>query len=350
MNRKLDSGFHRNDEKRQFLIFLRNNHVVDYEGSMLGRGLHIKKNLVFLMLFVPIMIFSQLAWGQGEKPKIPVFVSILPQAYFLERIGGSYVDVEVLIGAGQSPHSYEPTPKQMAKLATAKAFFSIGVPVEKGVLRKIRQSHKQLIIVETQQGITYRYLAGHDHDHGDSHGKAHSTEGLVTYAPATAGQKTPDPHIWMAPKLVKIQARNIYEALNRLDPAHKQEYATNLRAFDADLDRVDARISRALAPFKGRKMYVFHPSFGYFANAYGLIQVPIEIEGKEPGARQLAKLIDQAKKDRVKVMFVQPQFSARSAEAVAKAIGGVVVPIDPLARDYLANLDSIAAAVEGGLR
>ena len=307
---------------------------------MFGKGMNVKKSLVFLMLFVPIMIFSQLAWGQGEKNKIPVFASILPQAYFLERIGGSHVDVEVLIGAGQSPHSYEPTPKQMAKLATAKAFFSIGVPVEKGVLRKIRQSHKQLIIVETQQGITYRYLAGHDYEHGEAHGKDRKPE----------GKKEPDPHIWMAPKLVKIQARNICDALNRLDPAHKKEYAANMRAFDADLDRVDARISRSLAPFKGRKMYVFHPSFGYFADAYGLIQVPIEIEGKEPGARQLTKFIDRAKKDGVKVMFVQPQFSARSAEAVAKAIGGVVVPIDPLARDYLANLDRIAAAVEQGLR
>jgi len=309
-----------------------------------------KKSLVFLMMIFPMLVFTQLAWGQGEKTRIPVFVSILPQAYFLERIGGSHVDVEVLIGAGQSPHSYEPTPKQMAKLATARAFFTIGVPVEKGVLRKIRQSHKQLVIVETQQGITYRYLDGHHHNDGDSHGKAHGTEEFTTYAPAKAGQKTPDPHIWMAPKLVKIQARNICDAMNRLDLAHKQEYAANLRAFDADLDRVDARIAHSLAPFKGRKMYVFHPSFGYFADAYGLIQVPIEIEGKEPGARQLAKLIDKAKKDRVKVMFVQPQFSARSAEAVAKAIGGVVVPIDPLARDYLANLDKIAAAVERGLR
>jgi zinc transport system substrate-binding protein len=299
-----------------------------------------KKSLVFLMVLVPLLVFSQLAWGQGEKAKIPVFVSILPQAYFLERIGGSHVDVEVLIGAGQSPHSYEPTPKQMAKLATSRVFFSIGVPVEKGVLRKIRQSHKQLAIVETQQGITYRYLDGHDQEYGEAYGKDHKSE----------GKKEPDPHIWMAPKLVKIQARNIYDALSRLDPAHKQEYATNLRTFDADLDRVDARISRSLAPLRGRKMYVFHPSFGYFADAYGLIQVPIEIEGKEPGARQLAKLIDRAKKDRVKVMFVQPQFSARSAEAVAKAIGGVVIPIDPLARDYPANLDKIAAAVERGLR
>jgi len=308
------------------------------------------KAIVSSLVLFSLLSFFQPAWGQGEKAKIPVFVSILPQAYFLERIGGTHVDVEVLIGAGQSPHSYEPTPKQMAKLATARAFFGIGVPVEKGVLRKIRQSHKQLVIVETQQGITYRYLAGHDHEQGEGHGKNERAGGNETHSRAKAGPKTPDPHIWMAPKLAKIQARNICDALNRLDPAHKQEYAANMRAFDADLDRVDARISRSLAPLKGRKMYVFHPAFGYFADAYGLIQVPIEIEGKEPVARQLAKLIDRAKKDGVKVMFVQPQFPARSAEAVAKAIGGVVVPIDPLAGDYPANLDKIAVAVERGLR
>jgi len=301
-----------------------------------------KKKLVALMVLVPMLVFSLLAWGQGERAKFPVFVSIIPQASFLERIGGNHVDVEVLIGEGQSPHNYEPTPKQMAKLATARAYFRIGVPVEKGVMRKIRQSHKNLVIVETQKGIVYRYLAGHHHDHGERQGKH--------LAAAAAGKREPDPHIWMNPRLVKIQARNIQDALGRLDPVHKREYAANLQAFEADLDRVDTRIARSLAPFRGSNMYVFHPAFGYFADAYGLIQVPIEIEGKEPSARQLADLIDGAKKDRVKVMFVQPQFSRRSAEAVAKAIGGVVVPINPLARDYLANLERIAAAVEQGLR
>jgi len=299
-----------------------------------------RKNLVALMVLVPMLVFLQLARGQGERAKVPVFVSIIPQACFLERIGGNHVDVEVLVGEGQSPHSYEPTPKQMANLARARAYFRIGVPVEKGFMRKIRQSHKNLLIVETQKGIVYRYLAGHHQDHGERQGKRHMA----------AGQGEPDPHIWMNPKLVKIQARNIQAALGRLDPIHKREYAANLQAFEADLDRVDARIARSLAPFRGSNIYVFHPAFGYFADAYGLIQVPIEIEGKEPSARQLADLIDRAKKDRVKVMFVQPQFSRRSAEAVAKAIGGVVVPIDPLARDYLANLERIAVAVEQGLR
>jgi len=154
----------------------------------------------------------------------------------------------------------------------------------------------------------------------------------------------------MNPKLVKIQARNIQMALQQLDSLHRQEYEANLKAFLADLDRVDARISRSLAPFRGERMYVYHPAFGYFAEAYGLKQIPIEIEGKEPSARQLADLIDRAKRDKVKVMFVQPQFSRKGAEIIAKAIGGVVVPINPLAPDYLENMEKIAIEVEKGLR
>ncbi|MDQ5986953.1 MAG: zinc transport system substrate-binding protein znuA [Syntrophus sp. SKADARSKE-3] len=297
-----------------------------------------KKGLAVFIVMGLLAIFPPS--GQGET-KIPVFVSILPQSYFLERIGGNHVDVEVLIGKGQSEHTYEPTPKQTAKLAGAKAYFSIGVPPERAVLRKIRQSHKSLLIVETQKGTTYRYLYGYQHDHDDDHG---------TQPHARSGGKEPDPHIWMSPRLVKIQAQNIYEALCRLDPVHKQEYAANLSAFQKDLDRIDVRLAHTLAPFKGSRMYVFHPAFGYFADAYGLIEVPFEVEGKEPSARQLADLINRARQDGVKVIFVQPQFSPKSAEAVAKAIGGIVVPINHLARDYIANLESIAAAVEKGFR
>jgi len=265
-----------------------------------------------------------------------VFVSILPQAYFLERIGGQRIEVEVLVGEGQSPATYEPSPQQMAKLSSAKAYFAIGVPFEKNFVNKIRQSHRELVVVETQRGVPYRYVDSHRHDHdGKASGKGHG--------------RIPDPHIWMDPKLVKVQARNIFDALCRLDPENAKGYSENLKAFLSDLDRVDKRIASTLAPFKGDSMYVFHPAFGYFANSYGLHQVPIEIEGKEPGARQLADIIEKAKKDRVRVIFVEPQFSKKSAEAIARAIGGVVVPINPLSRDYLSNLEKIASAIEKGL-
>lgn len=309
----------------------------------------------------------------GPTPRLPIFVTILPQAYFVERIGGRHVDVSVLVGEGQSPHSYEPTPRQMARLSGARAYFCIGVPVERAVLGKIGASHRKIEIFATQQGVPFRYPDEEGHDNGGNDGKGKprkvkektdastheegrtsarggKTAGKPGAPPHPAGgRRAPDPHIWLDPRLVKIQARNIHDALCRLDPAHRQEYGANLQAFQADLDRVDARIARALAPLKGKKLYVYHPSFGYFAAAYGLIQTPVERGGREPSARQLASLIAAARRDGVKVIFVQSQFPAKSAAAVARAIGGVVVPIDPLARDYLDNLNRIAAAVEQGL-
>lgn len=272
------------------------------------------------------------AWAGPQTP-LSVFVSIPPQAGFVQRIGGEAVAVEVLIGDGQSPHTYEPSPQQMARLSRARAYFAIGIPVEEGVLRKIRPTQPDLLVVATHQDVPLRYVhGGHGHDrHTDPSGRS------------------PDPHIWLSPRLVKVQARHIRDALTRLDPERRSFYAANLQAFEAELDRLDVRIAHALAPLRGRKLYVFHPAFGYFADAYGLIQVSIEIEGKEPGPRQLASLIRAARRDGVKVLFVQPQFSSKSAAAVAKAVGCVVVPMDPLARDYVSNMERLAAAVEEGL-
>ena len=300
-----------------------------------------KKTLILLAASAAFALHGPPAQAQAENTRLTVFVSILPQAYFLERIGGDRVRVEVLVGEGQSPHTYEPTPQQMARLHEAKAWFLIGVPFERHLAQKLRSDGSGPVFVETQKGVPLRTLEKHDRGQNRHEG---------TGGHAEHGAGTRDPHIWMSPRLVKIQARNICEALIRIDPASREPYLKNLQSFLTDLDRVDARIARSLAPVKGQTMYVFHPAFGYFADAYGLIQAPVEIEGKEPGARQLAALIDRAKKDKVRVIFVQPQFSSKSAGVVAKAIGGAVVPINPLAKEYLANLESMASAVEQGLR
>jgi zinc transport system substrate-binding protein len=293
-----------------------------------------KKPKAIYVLLIPILFISCFAGIAYAEAGISAFVSILPQAYFVERVGGRHVDVEVLVGEGQSPATYEPSPQQMAMLSSAKLYFAIGVPFETNLMKKIQQSQKRLVIVETQKGVTYRYLDDHHHD---AKGKEEHHQAI------------PDPHIWMDPNLVKVQAANIRDALSRLDPANAEDYSRNLQLFLSDLDHADKRIRAALAPVKGKSMYVFHPAFGYFADSYGLRQVPVEIEGKEPSARQLAGIIDRAKKDGVRVIFVQRQFSTKSAESIARAVGGAVVPIDPLARDYLANLDRMASLIEKGL-
>lgn len=296
-----------------------------------------KKPKIIYALLIPVLFVGLFAGVVHAEAGMSAFVSILPQAYFLERVGGQHVSVEVLVGEGQSPATYEPSPQQMARLSSAKVYFAIGVPFEKNLLKKIRQSHKKLVIIETQKGVDYRHLETHHHDHDAKGGEKHH-------------HGTPDPHIWMDPNLVKVQATNICDALSKLDPANAEDYSRNLRLFISDLNQTDKRIRVALAPVKGKSMYVFHPAFGYFANSYGLRQIPIEIEGKEPGAKQLAAIIDKAKKDGVRVIFVQPQFSTKSAQSIAGAVGGAVVPIDPLARDYLANLDRLASSIENGLR
>lgn len=262
--------------------------------------------------------------GRQGTQVVQAFVSIQPQADFVRRIGGRHVGVEVLVRPGCGPHNYEPTAKQLARLAEADVFFRIGVPFENRLMKKITAAMPSLNIVDTRKGIKLRKMQP------DGHGKKQ------------AGR---DPHIWMNPRLVKLQSATICQALKKLDPKHAKDYDRNLEKFQADLDRLDAKIAESLAPMKGRTFFVFHPALGYFADAYGLEQRAVEIEGKSPSARQLGELIAKARADDVKVIFVSPQFSSRSARRVAKAIGGVVVPIDPLAEDYIKNMTSIAEKI-----
>ena len=273
--------------------------------------------------------------GAGAPARrVRAIVSILPQAYFVERVGAEHVNVDVLVQPSQSPHSYEPTPKQMAALSKADVFFRIGVPFEEVVMRKIGAAYRDLNVVDTRRGIRLRRMkSAHPHDH---HGKHEQEAGA-------------DPHVWLDPVNVRAMAATIADEFERLDPQHADAYKSNLKAFQADLDAVHARIAQTLAPLKGRKFYVFHPAFGYFGDRYGLEQEPVEIEGKQPSAKQLAHLITDARKEGVKVLFVQPQFAATSANKIAQSIGGAVVRIDPLARDCLKNLQDIAAKLEEAL-
>ncbi len=268
--------------------------------------------------------------GEAEGPRrggrLRVFVSIEPQAFFVEKIADGLAEVEVLVKAGQSPATYAPTPQQVVRLSQADVYFRIGVPFEKALLSKLASSTKRLRIVDTRRGIELRRL-----EEGDSGDRSHGPL---------------DPHVWMSPRLVKIQAETICDALCRLAPGHAATFRKNLAAFQTELDALDARIAEALAPLRGQEVLVFHPAYGYFADAYGLKQVAVETAGKAPSAKRLVELIEWAKRRGIRVVFVQPQFSDRGARAIAEAIGGIVVPLDPLARDYVGNMEAIARSVE----
>ncbi len=257
-----------------------------------------------------------------DTSKFPVTVSILPQAYFANRIGRERLDVQVMVPPGISPATYEPTPKQMAKLAGAKLFFSVGVPFERTLVGKITKLFGHIRIVETASMI-------------DSHGEnSHSH----------------DPHTWLDPVLAKEQAKKMAEALIEADPAGAQQYQQGLAELIKDLDQLNSEIAELLKPHAGKKILVFHPAYGYFARRYSLKQLPIQIEGKAPSAKQLTELIETARASGFRIVFVQPQFSAKTASVVAEQIGAAVVEMDPLSQDYLSNLRKMAGAIEEGVR
>jgi zinc transport system substrate-binding protein len=269
---------------------------------------------LYVVAIAPLLIVALLTGcGQSAAPEpaapMNVTVSILPQKYFVERIGGERVDVNVMVPPGASPATYEPKSEQLTALGKAAAYLSIGVPFESAWLDKIASANSEMRLVDTTRGI-------------EKVGK--------------------DPHIWLSPTLVKTQARTIYEALAQLDPTHEAGYKINLDSFIADIDALDADIRKTLAGVENRKFMVFHPSWGYFARDYGLKMIPIEVGGQEPSAAELAGLITTAKEEGIRVIFAQPEFSTRDAETIAREIGGEVLLISPLAPNWLDNLRQVA--------
>ncbi len=270
--------------------------------------------------------------GNKNSGSLRIITSILPQEYFVKRIAGELAEVSALVGPGKSPATYEPKPGQVSNLSTADVLFTIGVPFEQAFLPKIKQSLKTLRFVDTAAGIEKRMLEEHEHDHEEA--EEHEEEG------------TPDPHLWLSPLLVKQQAAIIRDTLMEIDPENNDLYQSGYQQFAGDLDRLHQEIKQLLAPYNGMTLLVFHPSFGYFADEYGLEQRAVEIGGKSPSPADLEKVITAAKEEGVQTVFVQPEFPQKSAEAVADAIGGTVVVLNPLHPDYIENLRTIAGRID----
>ncbi len=289
------------------------------------------------IIIIILTVFLQTQTAEAMET-IPIFVSIVPQKYFVERIGGDRVNVRVMVEPGTNPHFYEPKPGQMIAISRTKIYFAIGGAFEDTWLEKIVSANTQMQVVHTDKGIEKIPMASLDQD-GDGE-RHHGEDGHQEKAGHHHGGL--DPHIWLSPPLVMKQARTIFEALKEADPAHEKVYEANFKDFMMELGGLDAGLRKIFTGKKNLQFMVFHPSWGYFAHAYGLEQVPVEVEGKHPKPAQLKKLIKHARKNNIKVIFVQPQFSSRSAEMVAREIGGYVVAAYPLAADWFGNLREVA--------
>lgn len=272
--------------------------------------------------------------GCGRQPSQPptkqrllVVAGVPPIAYLAEQIGGDRVQVEILVRPGQDPHTFQPTPRDVSSLNRASLFLEIGMPFESVLVTAIRQANPRLKVVEVAAGVRKRMADAHDHGHEDERGQ-------------------PDPHVWLSPPLLKIQAKNVAGAFAATDPAHAAEYRRNLSDLLQRIDATHRRIEKMMSPYRGRSFVVFHPAFGYFADAYGLTQEPVEAGGRQPGPRQLRTLIEKAKADGITTIFAQPEFDPRSAKIIAEQIGGQVVTINGLAKNVLADVQDIAEQVE----
>ncbi len=295
----------------------------------------LKRAFIDVLAVLGVFVLSFSANAQTGK-QLAVFVSIPPQKYFVQQIGKQRVHVQIMVKPGASPAAYEPRPRQMAAISKTQIYFAIGVAFEKTWLGKIAAANPKLRVVHTDDGIQKISMAAHHHNAEHQPEKDHLGE--------------PDPHIWLAPTLVMTQARMILNALVEIDPTHRAVYEANARAFLAELAALDADLRNMFVDMQGRQFMVFHPAWGYFAHSYGLQQVPVEIEGKDPKPAQLKTLIEHARENDIKVIFVQPQFSAKSAQLVAREIGGRVTVADPLASEWSQNLREVARKLKAALK
>ena len=254
-----------------------------------------------------------------------VAVSIVPQQWFVARIGGERVRTLVLAGQGQNPHNYEPTPRQINGLAGAGAWILSGAEFEITLRPKIEKLFPALPIVNGIEGVVLRRLED-DEDGEHGHGEF-------------------DRHTWLGSGPAKILAAHVRDTLCALDPAGAEFYAENCDRLAREIDAEFDALRRDLAPLRGTNIFVYHPSFGYFLDEFGIRQQAVETGGKTPGPRELSRLIALAQQERPTAIFVQAQFPVSAAQTVADAVGAATVSLDPLAQDWLANIRRMGDAL-----
>lgn len=274
--------------------------------------------------------------GLTSDGKIRVMVSVAPQAELVRRIGGDNVFVQVLVGEGQDPHVFSPSPSTMKDLGSARLLLTVGMPFEENLIKKIVSSNSSIITVDTSEGIK-KLALDDEHDGHTEHGENEEHHHVD------------DPHIWLAPNALKVQIQNILNALQKEAPQHSEEFTANYASLSQDIDALQKELTKKMQPFSGKKIFVFHPAFGYFAQAYGLEQISVEVGGNSPTPKELSEFMKMAKSEKIKLLFVQPQFDARSARIIAEQLEAKVYTMDPLDSDILSNLRNIASAIAESL-
>ena len=278
-----------------------------------------------------------------ENGRLKVAAGIPPVAGLTEAIGGDRVEVVRMLPHGRTPHDFTPRTDTIRKSSGSALFFTTGMPFENKIAGFMKEHGRVCDVTKGIRRIEFsdgdKHGHRHDHDQHDHHDHGHDD--------ADDGC---DPHVWLSPKNALIMAENIVNELISADPAGAEYYRKNFALLRDRLSKIDEKISSSLEPYRGRTFFVYHPAFGYFADAYGLKQRAIELNGREAAPIQLAQIIREAKEEKVSTIFVQEQFNPGSAQALARQIGGSVAPLDPLAENLTENFEKIAEALLEGFR
>ena len=280
------------------------------------------------IIFITLFILTSFVFSSSE-----ITVSILPQKYMLEKITKDKFKINVMLKKGFSPENYEPKSSQMKLLSKSLIYFSIGVPFELVWLNKFKSNAPKTLFIDTSKGITKLSMQDHHHEE-NHHTKDHHDD--------IEDKDILDPHIWLDPLLIKIQVKNMYEALLKIDKKNKDFYKKNYLAFLQELDILNHKLINIFIKHSNKAFVVFHPSWGYFAKRYNLEQIEIQNEGKDIKANELVQLIKKIKKLKINKIFVSPQFSQKKAIIIANSINTKLILTDPLAFNIKKNLLKLA--------
>jgi len=276
-----------------------------------------------LVILIAIVVIAGCGINSDNNEKPLITVSILPQKYLVKKIAGDRYEINVMVPPGMSPATYDPSPRQLQQLNRSKAYLRIGhIGFEKTWMKKISSINKSMPVFDLSSGIM---IIESEHS-----------------SPSGDDIKIADPHIWLSPKALKVISMNICNALIEIMPSDSSVYRHNYYLFMQELDSLDKNIGKSLSGLSKRKFIIYHPSLTYLARDYGLQQIPVEFEGKSPSPSYLQELINMAKSENIKAIFIQEQFDTENAKVISDEIGGKLIIINPLDEDLLNQIHYIA--------
>ena len=261
-----------------------------------------------------------------------ITVTIEPQRYFADQLVDSLFQIGSMVPPGTSPETYDPTPQQMVQLSQSMAYFCIGnIGYEIVWLDRLKKNHPNTRFFDNSEGIL-SILSEHDH-HNHNHNHAHNSECNI------------DPHTWTSPKEALIIVENMCQALLEIDPENAEVYRSNGENLKEHIRKTDQIIQSYLSHSSQKAFIIYHPALTYFARDYGLTQYAIEMDGKEPSPDQIRKIIETAKAENIRTVFIQQEFDRKNAEIIAKEIDCKLVVINPLSYHWTEEIIRIAKAL-----